>query len=77
MRYNLTKEIITEKDFEPEIKKFNREIENMQKCECENSVHIYDYFDTEKEFVIIMELCDETLFHLLCRKQNGFNSEEI
>jgi serine/threonine protein kinase len=24
-----------------------------------------------------MELCDETLFHVLCRKQNGFSSKEI
>ena len=24
-----------------------------------------------------MELCDETLFHLLCRKPKGFNSNEI
>ena len=68
---------ITENEFKPNIEKFNREIENMQKCQCENSVTIYDYYDTEKEFIIIMELCDETLFHILCRKENGFSSEEI
>ena len=70
---------IKDEDFIPKIEKFNIEIENMQKCQCENSVKIYDYYDTEKEFIIIMELCDETLFHVLCRKEQerGFKSEEI
>ena len=68
---------ITEEDFRPEIEKFNKEIQNMQKCSCENSVKIYDYYDTEKEFIIIMELCDETLFHILARTINGFNAKEI
>ena len=70
---------ITKEDFEPEIIKFNREINNMEKCCCENSVKIYDYYDTEKEFIIIMELCDETLYDVLCRKPRnlGFSSEEI
>ena len=76
MKFSKMKEI-TEEDFKPEIDKFNKEIQNMKKCECENSVEIYDYYDTEKEFVIIMELCDETLFDALCRKENGFSSQEI
>ena len=77
MKFTLCKEEITEEDFKPEIEKFNKELENMQKCQCDNSVDIYDYYDKEKEFTIIMELCDETLFHLLCRKPKGFSSEEI
>ena len=77
MKSNLLKKVITEKDFKPEIEKFNKEIENMQKCYCENSVQIYDFYETEKEFIIIMELCDETLLDLLCDKENGFNNEEI
>ena len=78
MEENMVLEIKDE-DFIPKIEKFNIEIENMQKCQCENSVKIYDYYDTEKEFIIIMELCDETLFHVLCRKEQerGFKSEEI
>jgi len=32
---------ITEKEFLPEIIKFNKEIKNMQLCHCENSVEIY------------------------------------
>ncbi len=77
MKFTMVKDEITEEDFKPEIDKFNKELENMQKCQCNNSVDIYDYYDKEKEFTIIMELCDETLFHLLCRKKNGFSSEEI
>jgi serine/threonine protein kinase len=77
MKFALCKDEITEEDFKPEIAKFNKELENMQKCQCEYSVHIFDYYDKEKEFTIIMELCDETLFHVLCRKQNGFSSKEI
>ena len=77
MKFNLCKDEITEEDLKSEIAKFNKELENMQKCQCEYSVHIYDYYDKEKEFTIIMELCDETLFHVLCRKQNGFSSKEI
>ena len=68
---------LIDEDFKPEIKKFNKELENMKKCSCSYSVEIYDFYDTEKEFIIIMELCDETLFHLLCRKQKGFSSTEI
>ena len=77
MKFTFCKDEITEEDFKPEIAKFNKELENMQKCQCEYSVHIFDYYDKEKEFTIIMELCDETLFHVLCRKKNGFNSKEI
>ena len=77
MKFTMMKEEITEEDFKPEIAKFNKELENMKKCECEYSVKIYDYCDKEKEFIIIMELCDETLFHILCRKPKGFSSNEI
>ena len=68
---------ITDEDFKDEIIKFNRELSNMQKCYCENSVKIFDYFDTEKEFVIIMELCDSNLFKELAKTKNGFNAKEI
>ena len=77
MKFAMFKDEITEEDFKPEIIKFNKELKNMQMCQCENSVDIYDYYDGEKEFTIIMELCDETLFHLLCRRPKGFSSEEI
>ena len=68
---------LTEEDFKEEIVKFNRELSNMKKCKCENSVEIYDYFDTKEEFVIIMELCDSNLFKELAKTKNGFNVGEI
>ena len=68
---------ITEEEFKEEIIKFNKELSNMKKCYCENSVQIYNYFDSEKEFVIVMELCDNTLFKELAKTKNGFNSEKI
>ena len=68
---------ITDEDFKEEVIKFNRELSNMKKCYCENSVKIFDYFDTEKEFVIIMELCDSNLFKELAKTKNGFNVKEI
>ena len=77
MKYLLGKEEITDEDFKPEIQKFNLELENMKLCQCKSSVKIYDYYETEKEFVIIMELCDETLFHELIKTENGFDSEQI
>ena len=79
IQYSMVKEEIEEEDFKPEIEKFNREIENMKLCKNEYSVDIYDYYETEKEFIIIMELCDDTLFHELCRVpgNSGFKSKQI
>ena len=77
IRESMVQDEITEEDFKTAISKFNRELTIMQKCHCENSVEIYDYFDKEKEFVIVMELCDNTLFKELCKTKNGFNPKEI
>ena len=49
----------------------------MKQCYCENSVEIYDYFDTEEYFIIVMELCDNTLFKELAKTKNGFDVKEI
>ena len=77
MKIKLMKEEITDEDFKPEIIKFNKEIENMQNCMCQSSVEIYDFFDTQKEFIIVMEYCDGTLLKELCKKNPGFSSNEI
>ena len=68
---------VTEEDFISEIKKFNQEIKNIEICQCENSVKIYDFFDKEKEFIIVMELCDKNLFDILLEREKGLNAEEI
>ena len=49
----------------------------MQLCHCENSVEIYDYYDTKDEFVIVMELCDDTLLNVLANTENGFSVAKI
>ena len=49
----------------------------MKKCYCENSVEVYGYFDTDKYFIIVMELCDNTLFKELTKTKNGFEPKEI
>ena len=77
LKYKLSKNEIGEKDFEKETIKFNRELKNMDKCYCENTVKLYDYFDTDKYFIIIMELCDNNLFYELCNTKFGFSVEEI
>mgnify|MGYP002624211125 FL=1 len=77
MKFSRCQEEITDEEFQPEIEKFNKEIKNMKRCKCENSVEIIDYYDTKEDFIIVMELCDETLFHILCRKKPGFSAEEI
>ena len=75
--YEETMNEVTEEQLIPYIEKFNKELNFMQKCQCENSVKVYDYCVTNESFIIIMELCDEDLNDLLCRKQPGFSSDEI
>ena len=77
LKESLTIDELNEDDFKQEIIKFNRELENMRICHCENSVEIYDYFDEEKYFVIVMELCDNTLFKELAKTKKGFSAKEI
>ena len=77
LKESLTTDELNEDNFKQEIIKFNRELENMRICHCENSVEIYDYFDEEKFFVIVMELCDNTLFKELAKTKNGFSAKEI
>lgn len=44
-----------------------------------NTVKFYEYFHTEKEFCIVMELCDENLFQILSKKEQnkGFDIDDI
>ena len=62
------------------IEGFKQEYENMKICSRNNinSVKCYEYFNNEKYFVIIMELCDNNLAKLLLeRKNNKFDKDEI
>jgi len=78
LRNQLMKENI-DNEFKLYFQHFLNEIEYMKIC-CKdniNSVKLYEYFDTEKELAIVMELCDESLQSILNKKIKGFNKEEI
>ena len=56
----------------PYIDGFYNEITVMEMLESEkdndNTVKFYEFFDTDNEFVIVMELCDENLLDFLAKK---------
>ena len=54
-----------------------REIRIMEICVCENSVKLYDFFEDEINYYLIMELCDTDLDTILYKKKRGFNEMEI
>ena len=71
------------KDIGNEFKKIKEilinDVENMKICgnNNKNSIQIYKFFETEKDFIIEMELCDENLLQLLKRKKAKLNKKEI
>ena len=70
-------------DIENEFNKINEllinEVNNMKICgnNNKNSVQIYQYFENNKEFIIVMELCDENLMTFLKRKRETIGINEI
>ena len=68
-------------DAENGIKGLINELRNMSICSNDNkndySVKLYEYFRYEKEFVIVMELCDDNLERIMKKRQEGFKPEEI
>ena len=61
--------------------KFINEIKIMEICsqnnKNKNSTKFYEYYNTDGNFIIIMELCDRSLQFLLNERKNGFNVGEI
>ena len=74
---------ITDEDLKPIIKRYFNEVNNMKTLqgpnnENQNTVIFDEYFNTEEEFVIIMELCDGNLLdYFIKEKKNILNFEEI
>ena len=68
-----------EQEFIPYIKDFKNNKKFMNICQKNNinSVRFYEDYDTDEEFVIVMELCDENLFDLIKRTKKRFNLDEI
>ena len=70
----------TEQNMRPYIESFHNEIKNMKIVEGENNentVKYFDYFDNKDEFIIAMELCDDSLLNVFAKKQNNFDSQEL
>ena len=81
MKENLREQYLTEdimNEYNKIEKCLNREVDYMKKCSINNinSIKVYNTYNNEEEFVIVMELCDENLMHLLIRKQK-FSLSEI
>ena len=75
---------MTEEDMKPYIDSFKNEIKLMEIMEGKNKENIntvkyYEYFNTENEFAIVMELCDNNLTQLFekTKKDEGLNIDEI
>ena len=72
---------LNEDDMKPYIEGFYNEINIMEILEGhkdnENTVKFYEFFHTQDEFVIVMELCDDNLLHYFSEKTNSFNCKEI
>ena len=49
----------------------------MKICHCKNSVEIYDFFDEENEFLIVMKLCVNSLFKEISKTKKGFSANKI
>ena len=45
--------------------------------ENNNTVKVYEYYENENEFAIIMELCDENLLDIFTREKSSFSSNKI
>ena len=72
----------SEEDLKPYFEGLSREIENMviiegDNKENKNTVKFYEYFETDDEFCIVMELCDTSLSDLLAKRNNPYNCQEI
>ena len=56
-----------------DVEKFlDREIDNMKKIKCENSVEYYDNYSDDDFYYIVMEKCDEDLSKFIERNKNKY-----
>ena len=80
IKYNLRNEN-NSNDIEEKFKEFQinflNEIKLMKVCENENSIKYYEYYNTNENFIIIMELCDTNLQSVLNERPSAFNEGEI
>ena len=72
----------TNEELKPYIISFNNEVEHMQIVEGRNkqnvnTVLLYEFYEKENEFAIVMELCDDNLFNYFIKKENPFTPKEV
>ena len=65
------------KDYDYYVNSLNREIDNMKKCKCENTVGLYDFYEDDENFVMIMELCDTSLSNNFKARKKAYTTNEI
>jgi surface protein len=71
---------ISEEEMKAHIDKLINEIKNMKIVEDnknENTVRSYECFDNQKEFCIVMELCDNSLTKVFAERKQPYSIEEI
>ena len=85
IRNNYMKEYcreINEQEMKIYINDLINEIKSMKMVNGEkdinkNTVKFYEYFDNEKEFAMVIELCDNNLTKLLAKKESPYNIHEL
>ena len=73
----VSKKTMRQYNFDYMKKAFDNELDCMKKCNCENSVYLYNFFETQNNYNIIMELCDGDLDQELRKRPEGFNTDEV
>ena len=89
----VNKDKIRQKYFETHLKKLDetkmkdlvkflvKQTKNMEVLEQEgrnqNTVKFHEYFNTQRDFAIVMEKCDEDLNHYFIYRKENFSFEEI
>ena len=79
LRNNYNKDNI-EEEFKKYIEdKLKNEIDLMRICmkNNKNSIQFHEFYDTDKEYAIVMELCDGNLQNILNKRNSGFNRDEV
>ena len=72
----------TDEDMKPYNDSLYREMELMKIAqgknnENNNTIKVFEYFDNDKEFSLVMELCDNNLLNIFAELKNQFSSKSI
>ena len=65
------------KDYDYYVTSLKREIDSMKKCKCENTVELYDFYEDDENFVMVMELCDTSLSDNFKVRKKAYTANEI